>query len=156
MRKIIRLHFLLLIQQIGTLTGTPPNIAYTPATNYNGNDTLFFRVSDSVLFDTGRVVVTVTPVNDAPIITNDASGITNEDVSFSDTLTATDVDNTTLSFKVLAQGIKGTLTITDSTKGLFTYTPNLNANEKDTMRFRVSDETRVIRFGVCVYELLRR
>ncbi|MEK7264214.1 MAG: LamG-like jellyroll fold domain-containing protein, partial [Bacteroidota bacterium] len=123
----------------GTLTGTPPNIAYTPATNYNGNDTLFFRVSDSVLFDTGRVVVTVTPVNDAPIITNDASGITNEDVSFSDTLSATDVDNTTLSFKVLAQGIKGTLTITDSTKGLFTYTPTLNANGNDTMRFRVSD-----------------
>src|SRR5205085_2631467 len=34
--------------QNGTLSGTPPNITYTPRANYNGTDSFTFTVSDGV------------------------------------------------------------------------------------------------------------
>ena len=53
----------------GTLTGTAPNLTYTPGTNYNGSDTFTFKVNDGTL-DSATVTVTiaVTPDNDAPVV----------------------------------------------------------------------------------------
>ena len=57
------------------------NIAtYTPLANFNGNDSFIFIVSDGDLTDTQEVIVTVNPVNDAPVA-SDTSGTTDEDVS---------------------------------------------------------------------------
>jgi hypothetical protein len=56
----------------GTLTGTAPNLAYTPATNYFGLDAFTFRVTDSVsgLAATGLVSMAMLAVNDAPVVVN--------------------------------------------------------------------------------------
>ncbi|NMB69409.1 MAG: cadherin-like domain-containing protein, partial [Chloroflexi bacterium] len=40
---------------------------YTPAADFNGEDSFTFIASDGELSDTGTVTITVTPVNDAPV-----------------------------------------------------------------------------------------
>jgi parallel beta-helix repeat protein len=54
----------------GTLSGTAPNLFYTPAAHYFGTDSFVFRASDGRATSEPEVVtVTVTPVNDAPTFT---------------------------------------------------------------------------------------
>ncbi len=56
----------------GTLTGTAPNLTYTPATNYFGPDSLMFRVNDGLLTSAvATVSITITKVNHAPTATPD-------------------------------------------------------------------------------------
>jgi hypothetical protein len=51
----------------GTLSGTAPNLTYTPAANYNGSDSLTFRANDGSVFgNTAVVSLAVSAVNDAP------------------------------------------------------------------------------------------
>lgn len=53
----------------GILTGVAPNLTYTPAANYNGPDSFTFNAADSQLVsNVATVSITVTPVNDAPIL----------------------------------------------------------------------------------------
>ena len=56
----------------GTLSGTAPNVTYTPAANYNGADSFTFKANDGLL-DSATVAVslTVTAVNDVPVFTVD-------------------------------------------------------------------------------------
>ena len=55
-------------------------------------------VSDGNLTDTQTVAITVTPVNDAPVITSSNNVVATEDIAFTYTATATDPDNTELTF----------------------------------------------------------
>ena len=53
----------------GTLSGTAPNLAYQPATNYFGNDSFTFRVGDGVSNSPlATITITNRPVDDPPII----------------------------------------------------------------------------------------
>src|SRR6185436_20678812 len=55
----------------GTLSGTPPNVLYRPATNYNGADSFTFRAYDGKSFGAPATVsINVTPVNDPPVAPN--------------------------------------------------------------------------------------
>lgn len=54
----------------GTLSGTAPNLVYTPALNYAGADSFTFKASNGYASSAPATVsLTVTPVNDAPVIT---------------------------------------------------------------------------------------
>ncbi len=44
-------------------------VAYTPSLNFNGETVFTYTVTDGTFFATGRVTVTVTPVNDNPTVT---------------------------------------------------------------------------------------
>ncbi|MCB0178821.1 MAG: tandem-95 repeat protein [Anaerolineae bacterium] len=57
----------------GTLSGTPPNLTYTPNSNFNGSDSFTFTANDGE-FDsnTATVDITVNAINDAPIAENDS------------------------------------------------------------------------------------
>jgi len=53
----------------GALSGTAPNLTYTPAANYNGSDSFTFRVNDGLTNSAvATVSITVTAVNDAPTL----------------------------------------------------------------------------------------
>jgi uncharacterized repeat protein (TIGR02543 family) len=52
----------------GTLSGTLPNLTYTPAQNYSGADTFTFRTNNGFVNSANATVsLTVNPVNDAPV-----------------------------------------------------------------------------------------
>jgi VCBS repeat-containing protein len=56
-----------------TLNGATGAFTYTPAANYNGPDAFTFKASDGSLdSNVATVVINVTPVNDAPVLTDDA------------------------------------------------------------------------------------
>ena len=53
----------------GSLTGTAPNLTYTPALNYNGPDSFTFKVNDGTVDSANATVsLTVTAVNNPPTV----------------------------------------------------------------------------------------
>jgi len=51
----------------GSLSGTPPNLTYTPAKNYNGSDSFKFKANDGLADSAPATVsITVNPANDPP------------------------------------------------------------------------------------------
>ena len=53
----------------GILAGNVPNLTYTPSTNYNGSDAFTFKVNDGKAdSNIATVSITVTAVNDPPVI----------------------------------------------------------------------------------------
>jgi gliding motility-associated-like protein len=120
----------------GTLTGTEPNLTYTPALNYNGPDGFTFKVNDgSSDSNIATISITVLPVNDLPFAT-DQSISTQEDIAKTLTLSASDVDLDGLSYSIVTPPAHGTLSGTGSA---FTYTPSLNFSGLDEFTFKVND-----------------
>lgn len=57
----------------GTLGGTPPELTYTPARDFSGDDAIQFTVTDGFFTsDTATVTIHVMPVNDAPVAAGQA------------------------------------------------------------------------------------
>jgi VCBS repeat-containing protein len=80
------------------------------------------------------------PPNRVPAATDDILH-TIEDTAANGTLKATDPDNDSLTYSIVANGTLGTATITNPATGAFTYTPNPDANGTDAFTFKVSDGT---------------
>jgi len=128
----------------GSLSGFNTNtgaLTYTPATNYNGADSLTFRVSDGTnLSAVATVSITVTPVNDTPLA-NNQSVTTPEDTALPITLTGSDAEGAALTYILVAGPANGSLTGFNTNTGALTYQPNTNYNGADSLTFRVSDGT---------------
>jgi Tfp pilus tip-associated adhesin PilY1 len=123
----------------GVLTGTAPNLTYTPTLNANGSDSFTFRVFDGSLTSSvaGVVSITITPVNDPPT-SGPVTLTTAEDTAVALTLPGNDVEGNTLTFNIVSGPSNGTLSGSGANR---TYTPNANFNGTDTFRFTVSDGT---------------
>jgi uncharacterized repeat protein (TIGR02543 family) len=122
----------------GTLSGTEPNLTYTPNANANGSDSFTFKVNDGHADSSPATVsITITPVNDTPVA-NAQSVTTDEDTAKSITLTGSDVEGSTLTYTVVTSPTKGILS---GTGQYLTYTPNTNANGSDSFTFKVNDGT---------------
>jgi hypothetical protein len=120
----------------GTLSGSAPNLTYTPQADYSGSDSFTFRANDgSANSNTATVSITISPVNDAPVASA-ASATTEEDAPVSITLAATDKDSTSLTYQVVAHPAKGTLS--GSAPNL-TYTPQAGFSGSDSFTFRAND-----------------
>jgi hypothetical protein len=78
------------------------------------------------------------PPNRTPTAT-DGNLPTQEDAAANGALSATDPDGDPLTYSIVANGAKGTASITNATTGAFTYTPNSNANGTDAFTFKVND-----------------
>jgi ELWxxDGT repeat protein/VCBS repeat-containing protein len=112
---------------------------YTPNANFNGTDSFTFRANDgSVNSNTATVNITITPVNDAPVASG-ATPTTAEDTPLSGTLVASDVDSPSLTYSIVTNAAHGTVVITNSATGAYTYTPNANYNGPDSFTFKVND-----------------
>ena len=120
----------------GSLTGSIPNLTYTPNTDYYGSDEMQFIIIDTPgAKDTGVVSITINAINDAPIAVS-GSAQTNEETSLSITLSASDVDNESLTYTILDNPLHGSLS---GTAPDLTYLPEVDYNGYDSLRFRVDD-----------------
>ena len=123
----------------GTLSGTAPNLTYTPAANFTGSDSFTFKVNDGTVdsITTATVTITVTNVNDVPVALGQ-SVTTAEETAKTITLSGTDADSDTLSFNSVSTPSNGTLS---GTAPNLTYTPAANFTGSDSFTFKVNDGT---------------
>jgi hypothetical protein len=94
----------------GTLTGVTPDLVYTPAADFYGEDSFTFKTNDGQIDSSiATVSITVLPVNDAPIADNQTLEVeAGEPLAI--TLTGSDIDSDNLSFKVTSTLSAGTIT----------------------------------------------
>ena len=122
----------------GTLSGTAPNLTYTPNADYNGNDSFTFKVNDFPVDSEPAIVsITVTAVNDPPVATAQTV-TTDEDTAVAITLAGTDAGGDGLTYTVVDQATNGVLS---GTAPNLTYTPNADYNGDDSFTFKVNDGT---------------
>ncbi len=122
----------------GVLTGTAPDLTYTPSDNYDGSDSFTFRVNDGTDDSAlATVSITVAPVNDAPVA-NDTSATTAEDTAASVTLTGSDIDGDALTFAIATQPSHGTLSGSGADR---TYTPDADYHGSDSFTYVANDGT---------------
>jgi hypothetical protein len=120
----------------GTLSGSCPDITYTPRANFNGTDSYVFKVRDSFNpYQYATVTIYVLPVNDTPVLAG-GSATTNANTPVAIPLFASDVDNDPLSFFVTRQPANGTVAVNGATA---TYSPNTNFSGADSFAVAASD-----------------
>lgn len=124
----------------GTLSGTVPNLTYSPNGNFSGKDALTFKVSDGKIDSAAATVsISVMPVNDPPTA-NDDSANAQEDapvVTVDVLANDTDPDNSRLTVIDATQGSNGSVTI--NSDGTLAYVPNKNFAGTDTFTYTLSD-----------------
>ncbi len=124
----------------GSLSGTIPDLTYTPDTGYFGVDSFKFRVNDGVDdSSTATVTITVTEVNVNTAPVADAQQVsTPEDTDVDIQLTGSDADGDSLTYRITSQPKNGSLsgTIPD-----LTYTPDTGYFGADSFKFIVNDGT---------------
>ena len=115
---------------------------YTPDPDYTGPDAFRFIARDTDGNDSNSATVdlTIAPVNDAPVATDD-SFTTPDDQSFTGTLSALDVDGDALTFSIQMQPANGMVVIDDASTGAYTYTPSGTFSGEDPFRFVANDGT---------------
>ena len=115
---------------------------YTPAADFNGDDTFTYTVSDGKDSDIGTVTISVGPVNDPPVAGDDGDS-TDEDTPF----TTIDVlindndggDGGALSITAFDTGSSKGGTVSGNGNGTFDYSPAANFNGDDSFTYTVSD-----------------
>ncbi|MCP3142044.1 tandem-95 repeat protein [Pyxidicoccus xibeiensis] len=116
-------------------SGTSRTLRVVPGANQFGTATLTVSVSDGISTAQDTFVLTVAPVNDAPVGISQGFSM-NEDTSRAITLAGWDAEGSALSFSIFAQPTKGTLT---GTPPNVTYVPAANVTGTDSFKFKVSD-----------------
>ena len=83
----------------GTLSGTAPNLTYTPNANFNGLDSFTFTVNDGNLTSApASVSIAITPVNDTPVANAGPNQTINEGAPVNLAGSGSDTDGDTLTF----------------------------------------------------------
>jgi len=119
------------------------NVTFTPAANFNGTATIPYTVQDNTTAtsNTATLTVTVTPVNDGPVV-DDENVTTPEDTPVSGDLTDggdSDADGNLVVTTTPVNGPdNGTIVINPD--GTFTYTPNANFFGNDTVVVQICDD----------------
>ncbi|MBT8507577.1 hypothetical protein AZH53_03970 [Methanomicrobiaceae archaeon CYW5] len=112
---------------------------YSPEGDWNGNDGFTYLVNDgSADSNVAHVMVTVNPVNDAPVAVDDTLS-TDEDtpITFDVLANDLDVDEDSLTPFVIESPEYGN--ISQTVNGSFTYTPLENWNGNDSFKYQVND-----------------
>jgi DNA/RNA endonuclease G (NUC1) len=131
----------------GILSGTGPDVTYTPGQDFHGTDSFTFKVNDgSRNSNTSTVNITVTEVNDSPTATDDATS-TDEDtalnLSAADLATNDSSGPANESLQVLnvtnvlsTVNTHGSVTLNN---GTLTYSPDQNFNGPASFEYQVCD-----------------
>jgi hypothetical protein len=130
----------------GTLSGSAPNLTYTPDANFNGNDEFRFTASDGrSTSDPGTASLIVEPVNDPPTWVTPADERYTVDAGDPLELTAeaTDPDEDTLDYRIDVQPDGSQF---DAGTGDFTWTPTTEQIGTHTAAFSATDgEASIVR-----------
>ncbi len=120
----------------GTLTGTAPNLTYTPGSGVTGADSFQFRVSDGQLSSaTATVSITILPPNTPPVANPQSVSVqTGQSVNI--TLSGSDADGNALTFTVTSSPAGGTL---GGTAPNIVYTAQSGFSGTDNFLFLAND-----------------
>lgn len=114
-------------------------VKYAPISNYNGNDSFTYTISDgNGGSDTATVNVTVNPTNDNPIA-NDDNLTTDEDTILNGNLSTNDTPSPD-GGNVWAKNsdpLHGSLSV--ASDGTFIYAPTKNYNGNDSFEYKITD-----------------
>lgn len=120
----------------GVLSGTAPELTYTPNTNVNGTDSFTYSASDGLDSSAvATVTISIAPVNDPPVATARAASATSGQAT-SIALQGSDPDGDPLTFEVTGTPANGRVSLAAATA---TYTSNTGFAGTDSFTFRVSD-----------------
>jgi RHS repeat-associated protein len=120
----------------GTLSGSPPNLTYTPNADFNGPDAFSFTASDgTTTSEAATVNITVKSVNDAPVANEQTVNLF-EDQPVDITLSAGDVEGDALTYDIVEGPTYGDLSGDAPT---LTYTPHENYSGNDSFSFKAND-----------------
>ena len=118
----------------GTLSGTAPNLTYTPGAGFFGTDSFTFTAGDA--FDTSApATLTVNVAQNNPPVAGPQAVTTAEDTPLGILLTGSDPDGDTLAFSTTAP-THGSLS---GAAPNVTYTPAADYNGADSFDFTVDD-----------------
>ncbi len=116
-------------------------LTYTPAANWNGTDTLTYLASDGTAnSNIGTVTFTVNALNDMPVPVTQTVEVEKGLRTFVQ-LTATDVDDTELTFNVASANALGSVQSLDTSAGTFYYLPAEGFTGQDVLSYSVRDGT---------------
>ena len=122
----------------GTLSGTAPDLTYTPNADFNGADSFTITANDGTVDSLAATIdIDVTPENDAPTA-NDATVDAVAGVAVAVPLTGQDVDGDALTFAVVTQPANGVLT---GPATALEYTANPGFSGVDQFTFVANDGT---------------
>jgi hypothetical protein len=120
----------------GTLSGTPPNVTYTPSTGYHGLDSFTFKSNDGKTdSNIATVSITVLAVNHAPVAQNQSVSM-DEGTTKAITLSAMDSDGDPLTYQVVTSPAYGTLS---GIPPSVIYTPSTGYLGPDIFTFKTND-----------------
>ncbi|HIJ83932.1 MAG TPA: cadherin-like domain-containing protein, partial [Magnetococcales bacterium] len=124
----------------GTITLTNPAtgaFTYQPNPGTSGPDTFTFAVSDGA-GETPPIPMTVHVVNNPPRPSAETTTII-AGQTLNGTLAVSNADGDTLAYRIVTNGTKGVVTLTNAATGTYTYVPNPGAYGTDTFTFIVND-----------------
>jgi hypothetical protein len=109
---------------------------YSPYSNFNGQDQVYYQVNDGILSAFGRIIINVLPVNDPPVA-NKQTVYAVEERSVLIILSGTDIesDANDLTYEIVKYPEHGVLS------NAYVYTPEYDYFGKDYLTFRVHDGT---------------
>ena len=120
---------------------TDGSFTYTPAADYDGDDSFSYTVCDpSGLCDTANVSIAVGAVNDPPVAKSDNLSL-NEDSTATVNAVSNDTDvdgNLAPNSATIVSGPSHG-TVVNNGDGTFVYTPNANYNGTDSFTYQVCD-----------------
>ncbi len=112
---------------------------FTPDPNYFGSASFTFRADDEAVFSNeATVLLTITPVNDAPVAADDERTVSEDSPPSVVSVLGndTDVDDETLTVIAVGDASNGE---TDLAGGVVRYQPRANYNGSDSFSYTVSD-----------------
>ncbi|HUT93242.1 MAG TPA: Ig-like domain-containing protein [Thermoguttaceae bacterium] len=130
----------------GTLTPSADgSFVYKPNLNFHGQDSFTYKANDGYAnSNTATVTITVNPVNDAPVAHDDyytaQENVTlNVDAAAGVLVNDSDVEGSDLSPVILDHPDHGSVSLTVTGDGSFSYTPDPGFTGTDTFTYTVSD-----------------
>ena len=127
----------------GQLTGTAPDLIYTPSENFNGTDSFTFAANDGNNNSAPAVInIEITPVNDPPVANDDmftAEYSTTEYTTGNVLINDSDIDGDSLTVLSFTQPDPSNGIVTDNGDGTFTFSANASFKGETSFTYTVSD-----------------